>query len=155
MMTNAVITKVDMKTYNMDFIERVHEASKRDQEWLERKTELRELEQHHFHLPKHWQIINELIYYKNRLYIPNNEVLQTKIAKGGHYSQIAGHFGPEKTMQIVCRDFYWKGLPAWINDYIRSCDECQRNKSPRHGCVGLIQPLQGPDAAGCQFPLTS
>ena len=147
MMTNAVNTKVDMRKYNTEFIERIHEASKQDQEWQERKTELTELEQHHFQLPKHWQIIDELIYYKNRLYIPNNEELQTQIAKGCHDSQIAGHFGQEKTIEIVCRDFYWKGLTAWINDYVRSCDECQHNKSPRHARFGLLQPLQVPYAA--------
>ena len=105
MMTNAVITKVDMRKYNTEFIERVHEASKQDQEWQERKTELRELEQHRFQLPKHRQIIDELIYYRNRLYIPNNEELQSEIAKGCHDSQIAGHFGQEKAIEIVCRDF--------------------------------------------------
>ena len=52
MMTNAVITKVDMRKYNTEFIERVHEASKQDQQWQERKMELRELEQHRFQLPK-------------------------------------------------------------------------------------------------------
>ena len=103
----------------MEFIERVHDASKQDQEWQERKTELRELEQHLFQLPKHWQIINELIYDKNRLYIPNKEELQTQIAKGCHDSQIAEYIGQEKTIEIVSRDFYWKGLTAWINDYIR------------------------------------
>ena len=147
MMTTAVITKVDMRKYNTEFIERIHEASKQDQEWQERKTELRELEQHHFELPKHWQIIDELIYYKNRLYIPNNEELQTQIAKGCHDSQSARHFGQEKTLEMVCRDFYWKGLTAWIKDYVRSCNECQQNKSPRHARFGLLQPLQVPYAA--------
>ena len=33
MMTNAVITKVNMRKYNTEFIEGVHEASKEDQEW--------------------------------------------------------------------------------------------------------------------------
>ena len=70
--------------------------------------ELWELEQHRLQLPRHWQIINELIYYKNRLYIPNNEELQTQIAKGYHDSQIAGHFGQEKTIEIVCQDFTGK-----------------------------------------------
>ena len=84
MMTKAVITKVDKRKYNTQFIERVHEASKQDQEWQERKTQRRELEQHRFQLPKHWQIIDELMYYKNRLYIPNNEELQTQIAKECH-----------------------------------------------------------------------
>ena len=81
------------------------------------------------------------------LYIPNNEELQTQIAKGCHDSQIAGHFRQEKTIEIVCRDFYWKGLTTWINDYVRSCYECQHNKSPRHARFGLLQHLQVPYAA--------
>ena len=93
-----------MRKYNTEFIERVHKASKQDQEWQERKTELRELEQHHFQLPKDWQIIDELIYYQHRLYIPNNEEFITQIAKGCTDSQIAGYFGQEKTIEIVCRD---------------------------------------------------
>ena len=51
MITNAVITMVDMRKYNTEFIERIHEANKQDQEWQERKTELRELEQHPLQLP--------------------------------------------------------------------------------------------------------
>ena len=46
MMINAVITKVEMRKYNTEFIERIHEASKQYQELQERKKELRELEQH-------------------------------------------------------------------------------------------------------------
>ena len=92
-------------------------------------------------------MIDKLIYYKNRLYIPNNDELQTQIAKGCHDSQIAGHFGQETTIEIVCRDFYWKELTVWINDYVQSCDECQHNKSPRHEHLGLLQPLQVPYAA--------
>ena len=36
-MTNTVVTKVDMRKYNADFIEKVHKASKQDQDWQERK----------------------------------------------------------------------------------------------------------------------
>ena len=105
-MLNAIITKVNMRKYNVEFIERVHEASKQDQDWQERKTELNELKQHGLQMPKHWDIIDDLIYFKNRLFVANDEELQTMIAKGCHDSQIAGHFGQEKETEIVCRDFY-------------------------------------------------
>ena len=145
MMTSAVMTN-DIRKSNTQFIEMVHEASTQDQEWQERKTELRELEQHHLQLPKQGQIIDELTYYKDRLYIPDKKELQTQIAKGCHDSQIAGHLGNEKAIEIVCREFYWKGLTAWIIDYVRSCDKCQHNKSPRHARFRLLQPLQVPYA---------
>jgi len=58
-----------------------------------------------------------LLYYKNRLYIPKEEALQTEIAQGCHNSLVAGQFGQEKTIEIVTRDLYRKGLAEWIRDY--------------------------------------
>jgi len=53
-----------------------------------------------------WIAKDGLLYYKNRLYIPENEALQTEIARGCHDLLVAGHFGQEKTVEIVRRDFY-------------------------------------------------
>ena len=69
-------------------------------------------------MPDDWTESDGLLYYKNRLYIPESETLQTEIAKGCHDSQVAGYFGQEKTIEIVTRDFYWKGLTEWIRDYV-------------------------------------
>ena len=55
--------------------------------------------------------------------IPTDEDILTESAKGCHDSRIAGHFGKEKTMGLVTRNFYWEKLSDWINDYLRSCDE--------------------------------
>jgi len=70
-----------------------------------RKRELERLENEGKEFPKNWTKKDELLYYKNQLYIPNDEGLQTTIAKGCHDSKIAGHFGQEKTVEIVTRDF--------------------------------------------------
>ena len=109
--------------------------------------ELEKLREEGKGFPKNWPSNDGLLYYENRLYIPDNDELHTVIAKGCHDSRVAGHFGQEKTIEIVTRDFYWKGLMAWMNDSVRSCDECQHNKSPRHARYGLLQPLQIPFAA--------
>ena len=93
-------------------------------------------------LPKHWDMEDGLLYYKDRLFIQANDDLLTEIAKGCHDSKVAGHFGQEKTIELVTRNFYWEKLMDWINDYVRSCDECQHNKSPRHAKYGLLQPLE-------------
>jgi len=132
LMSSAIISQVEMKVFEVDFMSMVVAASERDQEWTARKRELEKLENEGKEFPKNWTKKDGLLYYKNRLRIPNDEGLQTTIAKGCHDSRVAGHFGQEKTVEIVTRDFYWKGLTAWINDYVRSCDKCQHNKSPRH-----------------------
>ena len=50
-------------------------------------------------------------------------------------------------MEIITRDFYWKGLTDWVNDYVRSCTTCQRMRAPRHARFELLHPLQVPVAA--------
>ena len=81
-------------------------------------TELEKLKEEGKESPKNWQSNDGLLYYKNQLYIPNNDELYTAITKGCHKSRLAGHFGQEKTIEIVTRDFYRKGLTAWMNDYV-------------------------------------
>jgi len=48
----------------------------------------------------------------------------------------------EKRIEIVTRDFYWKGLAEWIREYVRCCDQCQPSKSRRHAKYRLLQPLE-------------
>ena len=88
-----------------------------------------------------------MLYYKDKLFIPPNEDLLTEIAKGCHDSKVAGHFGQEETIELVKCNFYWEKLTDWIKDSVRSCDECQNNKSPRHAKYGVLQPREVPYAA--------
>jgi len=67
-------------------------------------------------MPDDWIERDWLLYYETRLYMPEDESLQTEIAQGCHDSLVAGHCGQGKTIEIVIRDFYWKGLADWIKD---------------------------------------
>jgi len=147
MVSSAMISKALLQEYELKLLEEVREASNRDLEWLSREVTLKDLITRGKELPTSWQYRDGFPYFKNQLYIPPNDALKTKIAKGCHDSKVAGHFGMEKTIEIITRDFYWKGLTKWINDYVRSCDECQHNKSPQHAQWGLLQPLETPYAA--------
>src|ERR1700760_92961 len=69
------------------------------------------------------------------------------MGKGCHDCKVAGHVGQEKAIELVTRKFYSEKLTDWINDYVRSCDECQHNKSLRHAKYGLLKPLEVPKAA--------
>jgi len=93
-------------------------------------------------MPNKWKQNDGKLDYKNHLYIPEDEFLQTDIAQGCHDSLVAGHFGQEKTLKLVTRDFYRKELAKWIRDYVRSCHECQHSKSPQHAKYGLLQRLE-------------
>ena len=50
--------------------------------------------------------------------------------------------GEEKTIELVRRNFFWPQMDQWIEDYVRSCPDCQNNKAACHICYGLLQPLE-------------
>jgi len=147
MISSAHVNAALTRTMNDSFLDKIRMAGKKHEKWQERGRELVRLRESGEMMPDEWIEKDGLLYYKNRLYIPEDETLQMEIAQGCHDSLVAGHFGQEKTIEIVTRDFYWKGLADWIRDYVRSCDECQHSKSPRHAKYGLLQPLEVPYAA--------
>jgi len=140
---NAALTR----TMNDSFLDKVRVAGKEDEKWQDRGREMVRLRESWKKMPEEWIEKERLLYYKSCLYIPEDEALQMEIAQGYHDSLVAGHFGQEKTFEIVTRDFYWKGLADWIRDYVRSCDECQHSKSPRHAKFRFLRPLEVPYAA--------
>jgi len=147
MVSSALIAAIQMQTMDNSFLDRIRTAGKEDDTWTRRTGELSQLKEKQQTLPKHWEPEDGLLYYKNRLFIPSNEEILTEIAKGWHDSKVAGHFGQEKTIALVTRNFQWEKLREWINDYVRTCDECQHDKSPRYAKYVLLQPLEVPYAA--------
>jgi len=147
MLSSAHVNAALTRTMNDAFLDKIRTAGKEDEKWQDRGPELDRLRESGKRLPDEWIEKDGLLYTKNRLYIPEAEALQTEIAQGCHDSLVAGHFGQEKTIEIVARDFYWKKLADRIRDYVRSCDECQHSKSPRHAKYGLLQLLEVPYAA--------
>jgi len=147
MLSSAHLNSALTRTMNDSFLDKIRVAGKEDEKWQDRGSELVRLRESGKRMPDEWIEKDGLIYFKNRLSIPENKALQTEIAQGCHGLLVAGHFGQEKTIEIVTRDFYRKRFADWIGDYVRSCDECQHSKSPRHAKYGLLQPLAVPYAA--------
>ena len=86
----------------------------------------------------------DLLCYKNRWYIPEDETLKRIIMEAEHDSRVAGHFGTYKTIGRVRANFYWPKMDKQITKYIRSCDVCQHNKVIRHKKYGLLEPIDVP-----------
>jgi len=147
MLSSAQVNAALTRTMNDAFLDKIRMAGKEDERWQNRGRELVMLREGGKDMRDEWIAKDGLLYYKNHLYIHKSEALQTEIAQGCHDSLVAGHFGQEKAIEIVTRDFYWRALADWIRDYVRSCDECQHSKSPRHAKYGLLQPLEVPYAA--------
>jgi len=85
-------------------------------------------------------IANELLCWKNRIYVP--EGLRQQVIQSEHDSKVAGHFGRERTMELLSRNFYWTNMERDIRKYCSECDNCQRTKAPRHANHGLLHRLE-------------
>ena len=122
-----------------EFKARVREAAQKDSEYL-RKIELARAGEAGDNVGTE----DGLLTYKLRLWIPEDEELRLEIAKTEHDVQTAGHLGGGKTHELLSRNFYWPKMEAWVQDFVSSCDVCQRVKAARHGRYGKLLPLESP-----------
>jgi len=79
---------------------------------------------------KHYEIIDDLLCWKGRLHAPENT--RKRIIKSEHDSKVAGHFGRNRTLELVSRNFYWPKMEHNIRKHCNKCEYCQRTKAPRH-----------------------
>ena len=85
-----------------------------------------------------------VLYRNGLLWVPKD--LVRTVLESEHDSKVAGHFGQDKTIEIVRRNFWWPKMDSDIIGYIQSCLECQQDKSRRHRQYGLLSPLELPYA---------
>ena len=81
------------------------------------------------------------------VYIPNDDELKLQVLHSCHDSPVSGHLGQDKTLELASRNYFWPRMRQYINQYIKSCDTCARNKSPRHKPHGTLHPLPIPPSA--------
>ena len=82
-----------------------------------------------------------LLLFEGKIYIPDDKDIKLCVLHSHHDSASAGHFGQDKTLSLISRDFYWPRMTNDVREYVSSCYECQRNKTPRHKKYGLLHPL--------------
>ena len=72
------------------------------------------------------------------------ESQKQQLLQAVHDSVFSGHLGLTKTLTLLQRQFWWPGMKQSVQEYIRSCDQCQRNKSGNALPLGGLTPLQLP-----------
>ena len=82
--------------------------------------------------------------YKNRVVIPPNSQIIKQLLREFHDSPIRGHSGVLRTYKRLAQQFYWPSMFQIVQDYVSSCDICQRVKSKTLAPAGLLQPLPIP-----------
>ena len=88
---------------------------------------------------------DELLFYKGRVVIPNNELLRSQLLYELHNSKMGGHSGVIRTYQRLRQQFYRPSMIKTVREYVKKCDICQRAKHDTSSPSGLLQPLPIPD----------
>src|SRR4051812_49105804 len=87
---------------------------------------------------------NDILYFKERMFVPADNSLRLKILQEYHDAPAAGHLGIDKTYENLSRNFYWPRMSDSVKSFVTSCDYCQRNKTSQLAPAGLLQPLPIP-----------
>ena len=72
------------------------------------------------------------------------EIIQTKIISQHHNDPPAGHFGVDKTRELIGQKYYWPSLRKDVESYVKGCDVCLGLKAVRHKSYGDLQLLPLP-----------
>ncbi|PNX78431.1 transposon Tf2-1 polyprotein, partial [Trifolium pratense] len=91
-----------------------------------------------------FQIIQGLIYFRGKLYIPSDSPIKSLLLNEFHSSLIGGHSGIQKTLGRLKENVYWDNMKSDVTNFIKACSTCQQTKHPTHSPYGLLQPLPIP-----------
>ena len=89
-----------------------------------------------------WSEIEGVLHYDGKPYIL--EILRTDLLERNHDDPLAGHFGVEKTLELLTRKYYWPKMRADVEKYVQGCDICMSSKVQRHKPYGSLQSLPIP-----------
>jgi hypothetical protein len=73
-----------------------------------------------------WQLIDGLITVAGRIYMPSSSSQLQAALEGAHGM---GHEGTEKTLHRLRADFHVPGARALVQEFVRACVVCQKNKT--------------------------
>ncbi|KAL8143658.1 hypothetical protein V2J09_016690 [Rumex salicifolius] len=89
--------------------------------------------------------VNQELRRHGKLVVGQDPSVKLHIFQWLHDSAIGGHSGRDATLQRIKSIFYWKGMNTEVQNYVRNCTTCQRNKYDLSTKPGLLQPLPIPE----------
>jgi len=88
-----------------------------------------------------WRFDDGLLLHGSRIFVPAHDNLRHQALLLAHS---AGHEGVQKTLHRLRADFFILDDRSLVQDFVRTCTTCQRNKTQAMQPAGLLQPLPVP-----------
>jgi len=85
-----------------------------------------------------WALVDGMITYDGRLYIPPTSPLLQEVVAAVHND---GHEGIHRTLHRLRRDFHFPSMCRIVQAFVQACSTCQQYKSDHLRPAGLLQPL--------------
>ncbi len=85
-------------------------------------------------LPEGWEDIKQVLHYQGLPYVP--KVIRSELISRHQDDPLVGHFGIEKTRELIARKYYWPTLRRDVEAYVKGCDVCLASKAVRHKPYG-------------------
>ena len=83
-----------------------------------------------------------MLHHQGLPFVP--EIIRTELISRHHDDPLAGHFGIDKTRELIGRKYYWPSLKKDVEAYVKGCDVCLASKAVRHKPYGDLQALPVP-----------
>lgn len=90
--------------------------------------------------------VKDVLYYKGKLLVDHKLLPLIQILiKEHHSTPLGGHVGVRATVKKLRQVFYWKKMKLHVEQYVKACEECQRNKHENVLYPVLLQPPPIPE----------
>lgn len=89
-----------------------------------------------------WHMDDGLLWYKGRLYIPDDIDLRRNLIKRYHEGIAAGHPGQYGTNAIMMRSYWWPRMSVFIKNFVEGYALCQQNKVNTHPTAPPLMPIK-------------
>ena len=133
----AIVAKLVAKS---DLLNRVLEAQKNDEKIAAIVNQSREGKETEF-------IVNEngFVYYRDRVYVPNDDELKISILEEAHMGSFAMHPGSTKMYKDLKTSYWWFGMKRDVSKFVTKCMVCQKVKAKHQVPSRLLQPIKIPE----------
>ncbi|KAI3811031.1 hypothetical protein L1987_20746 [Smallanthus sonchifolius] len=82
---------------------------------------------------------NGLLYYLNRIWIPDRDDLRTFLMNEAHKTRYSIHPGADKMYQDLRQQYWWPGMKKDIALYVAKCLTCSKVKAEHQRPSGLLE----------------
>jgi len=148
------LTAMSSSTFSSDLSDAFDKACRDDAAYAEdlgsRRSDIPQVN------PEVRPVVDEFIVRDGRLFhrdsgcllVPTDHSLRTMLIRECHDSATGGHLGRDKTIEQMKRRFTWSKMDQDIELYVKTCEQCQRNKPSQQRTPGLLMPIAPPDYPG-------